>query len=157
MVNDLNLLVKNPWEKWCNIPAQIKYFCRVTRWSWQRITRGFADCDVWQLDCYYATLFTESLRYLDKIRHGYPGEMTSEEWSAYLQEMAELFYRCVESNDYYHNTAFDEYWNLPDDDLRKEEMRREYLRVEYENFKKMEADKDKAFDMMKRMFFHHWD
>lgn len=49
-----------------------KYFCRYTKWSYQRITRGYADCDWWDMDSYLQQLIPDMLKSLKKNRHGSP-------------------------------------------------------------------------------------
>lgn len=42
-------------------------------WRWQRSTRGWADCDVWNLDEYLARVISGSVMALRDQAHGYPG------------------------------------------------------------------------------------
>ena len=152
----MNLLKRMDYIKWWNIPGRITQAGRILKWSWQRITRGYADCDWWNFNSYISNLFSNALRSM-KNGASHPVDMTSETWNAYLEEMAQLFYQCDESNDYYKNPAFDEYLDLDTDDPRRQELQEKFLQTSRDNFEKMEADKDKAFDMLKERFFDLWD
>lgn len=65
------------------IHTLIKCFCRCIRWSWQRIKRGYADCDWWNMDSYLQRLIPEMLQELRTNRHGSPaylGEIYTDEY-----------------------------------------------------------------------------
>lgn len=47
---------------------------RQALWFVQRGKRGWADCDVWNLDEYYTKLMLETLRRLEANLHSYPSE-----------------------------------------------------------------------------------
>lgn len=46
--------------------------------AYQRVTRGWADCDTWNLDNYLLDILPPVLRYLKAHQHGVPGELTVE-------------------------------------------------------------------------------
>ena len=62
--------------------------CR--KWAKQRIVRGYADCDVWNLDKWFAAILPEMLNQLAGTTHGYPDQKfeTFEEWQQWLRETA---------------------------------------------------------------------
>ena len=66
------------------IPRKIKLYC-------QRAKRGFADEDLWNLDYFLAGVISKSMRELIKQKHGYPAEMTEEEYDRRLTKIAEGF------------------------------------------------------------------
>jgi len=55
------------------IIAMIKHFGRCLKWSRQRVVRGYADCDVWNMFSYLQELMPDMLRHLKDNRHGSPG------------------------------------------------------------------------------------
>lgn len=57
----------------CRIWAKIKHIKRCLKWSKQRIVRGYADSDVWNMYGYLQTLFPDMLQNLKEHRHGSPG------------------------------------------------------------------------------------
>ena len=46
---------------------------REIKWLWQRMTRGWANCDVWSMDSYLARVIPEMLEHLKKNHNGLPG------------------------------------------------------------------------------------
>lgn len=52
--------------------AKIKHAIRCLKWSKQRATRGFADCDVWNMYGYLEELMPAMLQYLKDNRMGSP-------------------------------------------------------------------------------------
>lgn len=52
--------------------AKIKHFSRCIKWSKQRIFRGYADCDVWNMFSYVEELMPAMLQYLKDNRMGSP-------------------------------------------------------------------------------------
>lgn len=54
------------WKTFLRLPREVK-------WLWQRMTRGWADCDTWGMDRYVARVIPEMLTYLKKHKHGVPG------------------------------------------------------------------------------------
>lgn len=81
------------------------------KWKWQRMQRGWADCDTWSLDRYISDVLIGSLTHLKENNHSLPmsfcGEMkmrkngtwyhtvsdedASKAWNACLQEMIDGF------------------------------------------------------------------
>src|SRR6185437_7285184 len=60
-------------------------------WSYQRVTRGWADCDIWSLDDHLNTWLPDALEQL-KRAHGYPSEFENQEpWNEILDKMIEGF------------------------------------------------------------------
>lgn len=86
--------------------AKIKYFRKCLRWSWQRITRGYAECDKWDMFNYLQHLIPEMLQDLREKRLGSPGylgenntneegmlvnDSCHEEWNKILDHMIFLW------------------------------------------------------------------
>ena len=46
------------------ILAKIKHFFKCVKWSKQRITRGYCDCDVWEMFSFLQTLISDMLQTL---------------------------------------------------------------------------------------------
>ena len=55
--------------------AKLKHFFRCIKWSGQRVFRGYADCDIWSIDCYLQRLIPDMLQTLKDTRHGSPGHL----------------------------------------------------------------------------------
>lgn len=75
----------------------------------QRLRKGIADCDVWNLDAYLIHIIITGLRKLAKNCIGYPGTepfTTHESWVAYLNDLADRFEK---NEDAIENGPFKEY------------------------------------------------
>jgi hypothetical protein len=71
------------WAHWLN-PFT---YTRAARWAYQRVTRGYADCDLWSLDHYLNSILVPALTQFKDRAHSYPGELTFEAWKAQLDVM----------------------------------------------------------------------
>ena len=61
------------------------------KWAWQRIFRGYADCDTWNFDDYLLEIIVGGLRHLADYTHSYPESFGScENWEAWLRETADM-------------------------------------------------------------------
>ena len=60
------------------LPNKIRLFFRCIKWSWQRVTRGYADCDVWDMDYYLRRLIPDMLQTLRDIHPDPPASLEEE-------------------------------------------------------------------------------
>lgn len=101
------------------------------QWSKQRITRGYCDCDVWEMFSFLQTLIPDMLQTLKDTRMGSPGylgenytnengilvnDTCHEEWNCILDKMIFLWREaekdtCSQKNpfDEAHSKAMDEF------------------------------------------------
>ena len=144
----------------------ISLFFRRFKWAYQRATRGYADCDVWDMDNWILNLFHGALNHLADNHWGYPGDdrfPEDETWTKYLREMAQLFYNADESNMAYPYSAYDKWvtylHEYPKTDVLGGENPhdREMFLEECELSKMRQADFEKAWKMMGEVFFNLWD
>ncbi len=113
------------------IIAEIKHFRKCIRWSLQRIARGYADCDKWNMYGYLQNLIPDMLQDLREDRHGSPGylgenytnedgilvnDTCHEEWNKILDRMIFLWREsnedtCTMKNPYEeeHSKAHEEF------------------------------------------------
>lgn len=138
--------MRNVWEgqefKWClKKPWKLpKLFCKKVKYSWQRITKGYCDSDLWNIDDWFLGIMPDMLQQFKETRHGSPGclgedyinedgircnDSCHEEWDKILDEMIFLF--------------------------RKMDEEREL------SYKYKEEYKDKAFALLAKWFEHLWD
>ena len=90
---------KRPW----NIPRLV---LRNIKYSWQRITRGYCDKDLWSIDYWFMNLIPDMLQQFKDTRHGSLGNLGTEytdehgilcndechaEWDKILEQMIFLF------------------------------------------------------------------
>ena len=165
-MNKLNVFNQyySPWKYLSNWTGNFRLFFRQFKWAYQRITRGYCDADVWDLDSYYLDLFYDTINKLADITHGYPGTeefSTPEAWDSYLRDMAMCFYRANESNDYYPHPAENEWWEEVSNmkapwnhhSPKSEAMCDEAIKLSFQRVEDME----KGIDMLKHVFFNLWD
>lgn len=117
--------------KKCKPLAWLKHFGRCLKWSKQRIVRGYADCDVWDMRFYLQKLIPDMLETLRDTRHGSPAclgqnhtdengilvnDDCHEEWTKILNRMIFLWREsdedtCTQKNQYdeEHTKAFSEF------------------------------------------------
>ncbi len=84
----------------------IKYF-------YQRGRRGWADCDVWNLDTYLVRVVSESLVALGDTTHGYPARLDdlstedkSQLWLDTLTDIASAFIEYIVAAENYEPVAY---------------------------------------------------
>jgi len=157
-----------PWRL-RNIWKNIKYYPRAVKWSVQRIKRGWADCDVWDFDHYLLSVIHGGLEHLADNHMGWPGEFsgfpTDEDWTAYLKDMADLFYKAEENNDdAYPHPGYDRWAAWLDEHPSTDPITgwdnpysQEMVDEDADLSLKRQADFEKAWDMMGRVFFSLWD
>jgi len=129
-------------------------------YAYQRITRGIADCDYWDLDHYFLRIFIEGLDLLIKYQHGYPGNEefpTPEAWDNYLKEMRDCFYRADETNEYYPTPKGDYWWKTVQAKEEDPDASKAMCEEEMSNQEKREADLKCGLEMMEHCFFSLWD
>jgi hypothetical protein len=179
MYNNVFKQLYSPWRYPSNWIGNIRLFFRRYKWAYQRAKRGYADCDIWDMDSWLLTLFHDSLNHLADNHCGWPGNEDfpeDEDWTKYLKEMAQLFYQAQESNEYYPTPEGDKWsaWldehpngNWVDDMINDKPMKRydgnanpyskSMFEEDKENAKKRDADFRKAWDMMGKVFYSLWD
>lgn len=64
--------------------------CRCLKWARQRVVRGYADCDVWNLDNWFSDVVPGALKHLAEHHSGWPDSLfeTPEEWTVWLNKAA---------------------------------------------------------------------
>ena len=133
--------------------AKIHHFRKCIIWSRQRVTRGYADCDIWEMFSFLQTLIPDMLQQLKDTRTGSPGYLDGkytdehgistdvtchEEWDRILDRMIFLWREtdeetCSQKNPYEeeHSRAFDEFtdkYGLFGFELQTEEEKEESRR-----------------------------
>lgn len=78
--------IVNCWNFWKDLITP-RYYINFFRYKWQRATRGFADCDVWEIDGYINDLFHNMMIKFKEIHHGYDSNITEEEYEQVLEDI----------------------------------------------------------------------
>ena len=80
------------WSFFRFLPRNIKhFFTRYLKYRRQRIRRGFADCDAWDLDTYILKVMADSLMVYHDQTIAWPlaGFDSFEAWRKYVKEISE--------------------------------------------------------------------
>ena len=165
-----NNILKKGWRSWTSWPGirdNIQHIPYVAKWAYQRVIRGYADADCWNLDLYYLNLFAESIDWLRQVTMSFPGHdegSTEEGWDNVLRTMSEKFYRSNEDNDYYPTTKWEEYRAAKGDQLFSDDETPElqalcnaWLEEEKANAEAREQDLADAFASFVYWFHDLWD
>lgn len=160
--------------RWWEIIKKIKYFFNTLKCARMRAKYGFCYRDTWNLDYYLATVIENSVRYLKHNHYGYPGTLNleqdfsvegndcaDEKWKNILEEIAEAFHESMEEN--YTDDHYDDYFKLryedglAEDDPKVVEAREKWRKSIKEEEEYLEAQKERAFNLLKEWFFCLWD
>lgn len=150
----------------------IKNLPRNIKWFFQRGIRGYADCDVWDIDYWFLNTIIPMLKQFNKTKHGYPGNITAEEWDKIIDKM--IFYftesdeqKCSKQNQYkdqFNNIIWqDGILYFDKNKLTKTEykqynnIRHKYFQREKELSQYREKKKNQAFKLFSEYFWHLWD
>lgn len=136
------------------LPKEIKWFC-------QRGKRGYSDMDVYSIDDWFLTVIVPMLRQLKETKHGYPSDLTPEQWDKILDRMIFCFKEvnddtCSMVNEYsgklFSFITNDEETNKADKELKDKFFKREIEIDEYKT--KM---KNEGFQLFSKYFHNLWD
>ena len=161
-----------PWRHPANWWGNIKLFFRQFKWAGQRATRGFADCDVWNLDSSILNYLHGTLNFLAENHWGYPANdkfSTDESWTEFLKDMAQKFYQANGCNNYYPTPKEEEWWNYisqrhldqpfkdyPEDE-KLTELKEAMLEEDHENQIMRERDFAEAWSLIGDNIWSLWD
>lgn len=94
-------------------------FLQETVWNlraaYSRATKGYAAVDVWELGPRLLEILPPMLRYLEKYHYGVPCDMTDEEWTQWLHDMADSIEHLQEENWEKQNEYADEFYRTIDE------------------------------------------
>lgn len=176
MKSPLNVFEPAPYRWWC-FGKRIKWFIRSLKWGWQRATKGYCDCDLWDLDHFYSWLFVNSLRDFKKNLHGAPqrfydpgADNEIARWEDYIEEMAQHFWNSIEDNvenpyleDYCSKNPLEiekdeELYHIKkNDDVRAIEAKDRWMNKEIELCEWRKEEFSKAMEMLEEVFSDLWD
>ena len=156
-----------PWKYPSNWPRNIRLFFRQFKWAYQRITRGFCDFDVWDMDIYLSQLIADEVKHLADTTHSYPGTTefpTYESWKAYLYKISELLHYSLGELPNEYEEAWMKKWKNKGLDFingpntpEEEEITNKYLDKEMVNEKLKNEAQDKALNMLFQVYRNLWD
>ena len=147
----------------------IEIFFRQFKWAYQRITKGYCDCDWFDLNTYLAQLMADTIDELAEYGIGYPGMGefdTPEKWKAYLKKIVlKLRYSLSELPNEYEEAWLatfhgDDLWRINEKHTltpEEEEIRRKHSEKTIENEQKQFQAQLNALDMIKHVWGDLWD
>ena len=158
----MNRLCKSVWrypeyDSWRQVRLNVWLFIRRFKWAWERATKGYCEIDLINFDTHISGLLHDMLLDFDKNRMGLlsspsTGVLSDEESSIVLHRMAELFGRSMYEENY--PDPYYEKWR--DSGYADEEIKALWWEQMQENSELMEADRDEAFELLRKYFFHLW-
>lgn len=96
---------------------------------WQKLTRGYTDEEVWDLKTSISDFIIPRLERLQKIRHGYPADLTDEQWQEIISKILRAFYLVKEEYDRGNHMSQEEW-------LQKDKISEKYKKEGLELFAK---------------------
>lgn len=75
------------WKHWLRPRTWYRPFV----FAYQRVTRGWADCDVWSIDSWLCGVIPPAVDKLRTNDFGYPSGLEPEQWTQILTEIADGF------------------------------------------------------------------
>ena len=137
---------------------RIKLFFYRLKWAWQRATRGYCDSDLYDLYSYYAGLMINSLNEFAEKTPGGPWGLSKEEWKTSIKEIATLLAESEEERDFecpeykIWKEVSEKHKTTPE----AEEARENWVAACKKEYSRRETAKNKAFDLLKKHFWHLW-
>ena len=145
--------------KFYRIIDSLKYLPQEIKWFWQRGKRGYSDRDVWEIDNWFLNIIIPMLEQLKKIKHGYPVNLTPEQWDNILDRMIFCFKEANDStcsmiNEYEEKFILETFGNPSKDnkELKQNFIKRANEIEEYQL--KMEKE---GFQLFSKYFHNLWD
>lgn len=132
----------------------IKRIPKEIKWFFQRGKRGWADIDVICMDYWFFRTVIPMLKRLKDTKHGYPVDMTEEEWDEKLNKMIRCFEEanedtCSIKNEY---DKLEEIINNPELNTLDKWIKRNDEIWDYRNKMKKEG-----FELFSEYFWSLWD
>lgn len=129
----------------------IKETCQNLRAAWHRAIFGYAYRDIWELGPQLLEILPPMLRHLEKYHCGTPCDMTDEEWTQWLHNMADSIERLQEENWEKQNEYADEFFRESENMRREERLENEGLRITWSNEPNYEVLTKKYFARRKEL------
>lgn len=137
-----------------------KYLPKEIKWFFQRGLKGYCDRDVWDIDHWFERNIVPMLKELKEIKHGYPIDMTEEQWTMELDNMIHCFEEmtddCSEKNEYWEEYKKHLFSIKGEKDLDKE-LQEKWLKREEEIENYQVNMKNKALKMFSKYYYNLWD
>jgi hypothetical protein len=113
---------------------------REFKFAWRRYKDGWTPQDTWGLDNYLSEIIIGSVRHLNEVKHGWPGEpLTYEEWGQILDDIVAGF--------------------EAGQTIQSEYLGEGYTPEGYEgpSYEELMGKFDHGMELLHKWFFHLWD
>ena len=131
----------------------IPYNLKKIKWFFQRGSRGWADCDWWDMSGYLIGIILPMLKELREYQHGYPGignADTPEKWDAILDQMILGFGAGKRVSD-------DEYFMETNDDILTRKPTSDEIRGWGDKSRKDQEIFDRGVELFTEWYWALWD
>lgn len=171
-MNELNVFYNyyRPWIYPINWITNVKTFFKSFKYCWQRITKGYCDKDLWNLDNTILAYLTQTLLQFSQISQSYPGDQefnTFEKWQKYLEEIAFNFLKINHEDIYFSNPYEEKFYNQLTNNFTKqghfsiqisdEKLKKQFIDAEIKRNQDREELFKENWNNLGRIFFHLWD
>lgn len=126
-MSELNIFKKG-YHNWKCPIYNIKQLFRNCKYAWQRATKGYSDCDIWDLDTYYSDLISNSMLQFADETNSFTYGMSYDEW---VEKIRSIAHKIKASNDY-ENKYLEEISSLSYLELERPECVNKHLKEEKE-------------------------
>lgn len=148
----------HPWKV-------IMHKCRDIKCAWQRATKGYCFRDIWAIDNWFTNVFPKMIEELIEVHHGYPTDLTDDEWVEVLKKMSKSFRNANEDKTEFRNPYEEEYLGTLDFDLETcqltcsagEELEEKYRDFEKQKAEFMRKSLDEGMQLFNKYFYDLWD
>ena len=108
----------------------LRYSIKTIKWFYQRGSRGWADCDWWNMSYYLASVIIPMLKEIKEKKHGVPCaldenfEEAEKKWDIIVDEMIEAFEAAkrIIDDDYYEEVSGDRFDDVGSMDFSTESL-----------------------------------
>lgn len=158
-MNKLNVFygVHYPWCSIWGIRRNIKSFFKSFKFAYQRITRGFCDADWWDMDSFYLSLISSSLKHFAENTISHPYEFSETEWKEKLLDLAQRIKYVSLDNDESNEYSAELMGALMKDETPSKELNDKYWERDREISNNKQEILVKAFEELAQIMPNLWD
>lgn len=126
----------------------LKQLFRNIKWAYQRITKGYCDRDVWDIQGWFLNTIPYMLKDLKNTTHSYPiGFNDPDEWKKILNKIAFSF-EALNVDRFPHYNPYD---------IEDKKQREDYMHEEIAFGNYLNKLKDDTFKSFCKYFWDFWD
>lgn len=126
---------------------------RALKWSWQRITKGYCDCDRWCIEDWFLSIMPSMLNEFAEKTYTTPILMEEEEWRCIVKNMARKFENCQGDK----IDEMNEFSRPFMDNVKDEEIKKKFFDRQEELVQWRENELHEAFTLFETHLGSLWD